>query len=706
MTEYPPDIRNEIKVLEGDTFFISDDCGNVRQLGPYGLFHRDTRFLSRYWVEVNGEIPLVLTSKEVDYFSAAFFLSNPPLYGIQENTISIVRHRFVGDGMHEELILQNHNQEPVTLQLVFNFDCDFADLFEVKAARVEKKGELVHEIDEESHTVRYLYRRDTFLRKTIITFTQRPKLEKSRAVFEIALPARGLWQTCVEIAMETEEEQRRPKYGCDAFARGNNEVRQSLEEWRWSVPRLLSDCDALNHTYKQSYIDLAALRLRARAIHEEARLPAAGLPWFMTLFGRDTLITSFQTLLFGSNLAVGALKALASNQGGKVDDFHDEEPGKMLHEIRFGELTAFRDKPHSPYYGTVDATPLFLILLSEVYRWTADRKIVEELKGNALRALEWIDRYGDLDDDGYVEYKTRSREGLRNQGWKDSGDSILFSDGRLAEPPIALCEVQGYVYDAKLRTAELADEAWDDRGLAERLRSEAAELKQRFNRDFWIEERGGYFALALDADKKKVDSLTSNIGHLLWSGIVDDDKVDTIVRQLMSDALYSGWGVRTMSRDDHGFNPIAYHNGTVWPHDNSLIAAGLTRAGFRSEACRIMTDILQAGENFVYRLPEVFAGYSRARYSFPVRYPTSSSPQAWASGTPILFLQTMLGLEPDRKQRRLTASPFLPKIVSKIDLRGVRAFGKRYDISVEGEHFEVKEMGSAEVPPRVTEQHW
>jgi glycogen debranching enzyme len=353
----------------------------------------------------------------------------------------------------------------------------------------------------------------------------------------------------------------------------------------------------------------------------------------------------------------------------------------------------------------VDATPLFLILLSEVYRWTADRAMVQALKENALRALEWIDKYGDLDKDGYVEYQTRSRAGLRNQGWKDSGDSVLFSDGRLAEPPIALCEVQGYVYDAKQRTAELAEEVWGDTPLAERLRDEAAELKRRFNRDFWIAPRGGYFAMALDAEKRPVDSLTSNIGHLLWSGIVDDDKVDAVVGQLMSDALYSGWGIRTLSSPDRGFNPISYHDGTVWPHDNSIIAAGLARYGRRAEANRVVSDILRAAESFNYRLPEVFAGYARERYTFPVRYPTSSSPQAWASATPVLFLRTMLGLEADRKQMRLVAAPVLPKIVSRIDLRGVPAFGKRYNISVAGEHFEVTEA-SPEENARANKKTW
>ncbi len=693
MPEYLPYVKNEIKVLEGDTFFVSDGQGDVEALGPYGLFHKDTRFLSRYWIEINGRETQLLTSHEVDYFSAAFFLSNPPLDGIEKNTISIVRNRFVGNGMHEDLIVHNHNPRPVSLEVALYFECDFADLFEVKAEKIEKKGQILHQIDEEGQALRFIYRRDGFERQTVIEFTERPRLEEGRALFKITVPARGIWRTCIVIAMVSDAGEQRPKYGCDAFAETETELKRSLQEWHWKVPDLSSDCDFLNHTYRRSYIDLAALRLRAGE-RDEHRLPAAGLPWFMTIFGRDTLITSYQTLIFGPDLATGALRALARRQATKFDDFRDEEPGKILHEIRHGELTVFEEKPHSPYYGTVDATPLFLILLSEFYCWTADRALVQELKENALRALEWIDEYGDLDGDGYIEYKTRSREGLRNQGWKDSGDAVLFSNGELAEPPIALCEAQGYVYDAKLRTAELAEEVWKDSKLAVRLRREAEELKRRFNRDFWSEERGGYFAMALDREKRKVDSLTSNIGHLLWSGIVEKEKAEAVVRQLMSDALYSGWGVRTMSRDDAGFNPISYHNGTVWPHDNSIIAAGLARYGYRAEANRIISDILKAAEAMEYRLPEVFAGYSHERYTFPVRCPTSSSPQAWAAGATALFLRVMLGLEPDRNRRRLIVSPLLPPIVNRIELKGVRAFGKKYDIAVAGSQFEIAEAES------------
>lgn len=694
MPQSPSDTGQGIRVLEGDTFFLSDDCGNVRAAGMLGLFHKDTRFLSRYWVEVNGRLPLVLTAREVNHYSAAFFLTNPHGEAVPGNTLSIIRHRLIGDGVHEELLVHNHNREPVRLRIALHVDCDFADLFEVRSQLVEKKGRLTYSVDEGGGALRYTYRRESFFRRTVIAFSPGARLERGAAVFEVTVPPKGSWRAGVDITLETDAGRRAPRRGPGAFPLGQAAVVRSLQEWHWSVPALRSDSDALDRAYRQSCTDLASLRLRAGE-GEEHQLPAAGLPWFMTIFGRDTLITSYQTLLFGPDLATGALRALAARQGRRVDDYRDEEPGKILHEVRFGELAAFGETPHSPYFGSADATPLFLILLHEVYRWTADRALVTLLRPNALAALRWIDKHGDRDADGYVEYRTRSPAGLRNQGWKDSWDGVLYADGTPAEPPLALCEVQGYVYDAKVRTAELADEVWGDGRLAARLRREAAALKERFNRDFWVERRGGYFAVALDGAGRQVDSLTSNIGHLLWSGIVEPGRAAAVVRQLMSEGMYSGWGVRTLSAEEQGFNPISYHGGTVWPHDNSLIAAGLARYGYRAEAGRIAADLLEAAAGFGHRLPEVFAGYSRQLYPFPVRYPTSASPQAWASGTPPLLLRTVLGLEPDRRRRRLTLRPCLPDSVGAVELCGLRAFGKRYDVSVRGKWHRVRETDAA-----------
>ncbi|HZB23399.1 MAG TPA: amylo-alpha-1,6-glucosidase, partial [Gaiellaceae bacterium] len=436
--------------------------------------------------------------------------------------------------------------------------------------------------------------------------------------------------------------------------------------------------------------DLASLRIRGNARPGLGMLPAAGCPWFMTVFGRDTIITSLQTLLFGPELARGALEALAELQAKEDDADVDAEPGKIVHEVRTGKAA---EKWFPAYYGTIDATPLYLVLLSEVWRWTADAALVRQLRDPALRALRWIDEYGDRDGDGFVEYEKRTDRGLDNQSWKDSHDSQRFSDGRFAQTPIAPCEVQGYVFDAKRRMAELAREVWRDRELAERLEREARELRDRFDEAYWVDERGGYYALALDGEKNKVDALTSNIGHLLWSGIVPPARVDAVVDALMGDALWSGWGVRTMSDADAAYNPLSYHNGTVWPHDNSLIAWGLMRYNRWPEAQRIVQRMLNAGRHFGYQLPEVFAGLRRSETTFPIAYPTAAQPQAWASGTPVLLLQVLLGLQPDpRRHALVTVGPQeLPSWAQSLRLQGVRAFERFWDVRLEEGHVRVQE---------------
>jgi glycogen debranching enzyme len=413
------------------------------------------------------------------------------------------------------------------------------------------------------------------------------------------------------------------------------------------------------------------------------------MPWFMTVFGRDTLITSLQTMLLGPELAFAALEALADLQSTEDDSWTDAEPGKIVHELRRGKSA---ETWFDRYYGTVDATPLFLVLLSELWRWTHDSVMADRLKPAAMAALEWIDRYGDGDRDGFVEYQRRSPRGLENQSWKDSGDSQAFADGRLAEPPIAPCEVQGYVYDAKLRVAEIARLVWRDSQLAARLEQEAAELRRRFDEAFWVDARGGYFALALDRDKRPVDSLTSNIGHLLWSGIVEPSRVGHVVDRLMGAELWSGWGVRTMSSADAAYNPLAYHNGTVWPHDNSLIALGLETAGYRAEALRIVQRMLTAAELFDHELPEVFSGLSSAATPFPIAYPTSARPQAWAAGTPVLLLQILLGLRPDQSREALVSdAPLLPSWAGEIRLNGVRAFGRSWAAHLDSGRVRIEE---------------
>jgi glycogen debranching enzyme len=404
----------------------------------------------------------------------------------------------------------------------------------------------------------------------------------------------------------------------------------------------------------------------------------------MAVFGRDSLITSYQMLPFAPELAATTLHALADSQGKKEVELTEEEPGRILHELRFGELTYFRERPQAPYYGASDTTPLFLVLLDEYERWSGDVKLVRALEPNARAALDWIDHYGDRDGDGYIEYQRKTTLGLENQCWKDSWNSILFHDGSLARTPRATCEIQGYAYDAKVRCARLAREIWKDEAFAARLELQAAELKRRFNQDFWIPDRQ-FFALALDGQKKKVDSLCSNIGQLLWSGIVGDDKVAAVRNHLMSPKMFSGWGIRTMAEGEGGYNPIEYHNGTVWPHDCSIIAAGLARYGYRKDASDVIAGIFEASLFFRSRLPEVFAGYERTQTRFPVQYPTACLPQAWAAGAPMLGIRTLLGLEPKGEVLTSASDPVLPFWFGTLSVEGIPGRWGRANVVAKGD---------------------
>jgi glycogen debranching enzyme len=457
-------------------------------------------------------------------------------------------------------------------------------------------------------------------------------------------------------------------------------MQRNLERWIADAPRIECDWEPLQTAYRRSLVDLAALRF-SPFITPGKSLPAAGLPWFMTMFGRDSIFTSLQALPFTPELAATTIRALALWQGTGVDDFRDEDPGRILHEMRYGEMTAFEERPHSPYYGCADATALFVVLLDEYERWTGDWQLVRDVEFEARAALNWIDEYADLMGNGYVAYRRRNEEtGLENQCWKDSWDSISYRDGRLPGFPRATCELQGYAYDAKRRGARLAREIWKDPAFADELERQAADLKHRFNRDFWVAD-GEYFALALDQDGNQVDSLTSNIGHLLWSGVVDEANAGSVARHLVGPRLFCGWGVRTLATGEGRFNPIGYHVGTVWPFDNSFIAWGLRRYGFKDEAAQIAGGILDAAAFFDGRLPEAFGGYEREATKYPVQYPTACSPQAWSTGTPLLLLRTMLGLDPIGDH--LIVDPALPPAIDSLtvlDIPGrwgrIDAFGR------------------------------
>ena len=670
-----------VSIMDGNEFVVSDARGDIEDspTDTLGLFRDDTRFLSRWVLTINNLRPKLLSTDDLAYYRVNFFLALATGTIYLDSRLSVQRQRSVGDGFHEELTLVNHDKQPVELIVRLEAAADFADLFEVKDDDLNKNGELYRLVEDGSLTLGY--RRGTFQRKTVITSSSPAQVSEDDLVYQIAIPPHGRWCTCLDVTAISNIAPRRNKGGArePKHDPGGTEPRPELEanlkEWISAAPKLVSVRTPLERTYQRSLVDLAALRFHAGVI--PGALPAAGLPWFMAIFGRDSLITSLQALPFVPALASTTLRTLALVQARVFDPFRDEEPGKILHELRLGELTAFEERPHSPYYGSADSTMLFLILLDEYERWSGDRALVGSLEREARAAIDWIDRWGDRDGDGFVEYERRNSEtGLENQGWKDSWDSIAFADGTVASTPRATCELQGYVYDAKIRTARLARLVWGDPAWADRLEREAEELKEHFNDAFWIPERG-FFALALDGDKRKVDSLTSNIGHLLWSGIADRDKAQSCVRHLMSDALFSGWGVRTMAVGEGSFNPLGYHVGTVWPHDTSIVAWGLWRYGYRKEAARLAVGILEAAELFHHRLPEAFAGYARAATKYPVEYPTACSPQAWATGAPLLLLRIVLGLDP--LGDHLIIDPALPETFGELQLLDIPGRWGRMD---------------------------
>jgi glycogen debranching enzyme len=666
-----------VKILDGNTFVVSDAAGDIEAslTDPTGLFSFDTRFLSKWVLTVNGERLNPLSVDDLHYFETRFFLVPGTGTVYIDAKLSVIRQRAVGDGFHEELTILNHESKPVTVAIRVDAACDFADLFEVKDA-LEKKGAYQARVD--GGTLVLGYERETFRRETKISSTAPAAVDENGLQFSVEIEAHGSWTTDLDVVTAmagVAGTYIRPKY-----TRGRKRARPKmsvdLERWLADAPRLECDWEPLRTTYRRSLVDLAALRFTPPVAGGHS-LPAAGLPWFMTMFGRDSIFTSLQALPFTPELAATTLRALGSWQGSRLDDFRDEDPGRILHEMRYGEMTAFEERPHSPYYGCADATPLYVVLLDEYERWTGDRKLVRDLEREARAALNWIDEYADLLGNGYVWYRRRNEEtGLENQCWKDSWDSISYRDGRLPDFPRATCELQGYAYDAKVRGARLARLVWKDAELAERLEKQAADLKRRFNRDFWVDD-GGYFALALDTEGKQVDALASNNGHLLWSGIVDKSKAKAVARQLMGERLFSGWGVRTLAEGEARYNPIGYHVGTVWPFDNSFIAWGLRRYGFKDAAAQIAAGILDAAELFEGRLPEAFGGYDRSVTKYPVQYPTACSPQAWSTGAPLLLLRTMLGLEPVADN--LIVDPALPREVGRLELLDIRGRWGRID---------------------------
>ncbi|HUZ26013.1 MAG TPA: glycogen debranching N-terminal domain-containing protein [Streptosporangiaceae bacterium] len=652
-------------LIEGSSFCISEPGGDILPGRPQGLFVRDTRVLSRWELTVDGKEPQPLSVQHAEPYAATFIGRLPPRAGKADSTLLVVRRRYIGDGMREDITIRNTAARSVRCVLELGADADFADLFEVKGRSKPRAAASVHAAD--SSLVITSGRRDRD-QELVINGDGEPTVADGSLTWRLAIPGHGERTVSIEAVPVNDGVPMTLRY-----PRGKKIERaipaKRLRKWRRRGPQVRTADQNLAAVLDRSVEDLGALRIFDPA-HPRRPVVAAGAPWFMALFGRDSLLTAWMLLPWDAGLAAGTLQTLAAWQGEEVDAASEEEPGRILHEVRFGPASAMALGGRQAYYGTADATPLFVMLLGELQRWGFKEATVAALLPHADRALAWIEEYGDADGDGFVEYCRKTSHGLANQGWKDSWDGINFADGAIAEPPIALAEVQGYVYAAYQARAELAASAGDQAG-ARLWRKKAKQLKRAFNERFWLPDRG-WFAVGLDRDKRPIDSLTSNIGHCLWTGIIDNDKAASVVRHLMSDDMFSGWGIRTLAQSMAAYNPMSYHNGSVWPHDNAICAAGLMRYGYVEHAQRVAESILDAAEHFAYRLPELFCGFSRQEFGTPVPYPTSCSPQAWAAAAPLLLVHTLLRFVPDMPTGQLWCAPVVPERYLPMRVGGLR----------------------------------
>jgi glycogen debranching enzyme len=676
---------HQVSIHQGQTVLVSEPDGQVNWPSEKGLYFFDTRVISSWAIYANGEPWDLLNGGAITYYASRTYLTNRKIHTtdgvIPPRTLGLIVSRSISGGMHEDLDVSNNSTKRVRFQLEIAVRCDFADIFEVKSGEIVRRGRITTEWAETKQQLRTIYRNGDFVRAVTVAVGHEKDMAvyaNGRLSFEIDLDAGGSWHCCLLYTLEDGGRSFAPLTDCiDQHDKAHHA--EALSDWLRSVLKIRSSNEEFYRLYRQALEDMAALRLPIAGTDHMVFLPAAGLPWFVAPFGRDSLIVSLQNTLIYPDFARGALDILGALQAKGEDDYRDAEPGKILHEIRYGELAHFKLIPHTPYYGTADATPLYLITLHAAWRATGDQTLLERHLETAERCLAWIDNYGDRDGDGFQEYQTRSPVGYENMGWKDSGDSVVYPDGSLVKGPKALCELQGYVYDAWLRMSEVFDELGKP-GRARELRTKAAVLFARFNEAFWDEELG-FYAFALDGEKKKVLTVASNPGHCLWSGIVPPERAAKVVTRLMAPDMWSGWGIRTLSALHPAFNPYNYQTGSVWPHDNAIIALGFKRYGFATEAARIARDISDAASHFLFnQLPELYTTIERDDTSFPVQYLGANIPQAWAAGSVFILMQTLLGLVPDAPRGKLFVDPLLPTWLPDLTLLDLRLGGERLDI--------------------------
>ncbi len=699
-----------LTLKDDDLFLITDTLGNISGSADagintsLGLFCRDTRFLSRLDLQIEGHAPILLSSTAQRGFALSVLCANPHIGDrVRAETVGIQREIVLNGGLFEEITVTNYSTQPVQFELSLSFDADFVDLFEVRGTQRSQRGKLLKLIKgdrpdsqapeapeapdlgtpdlgapEAELTLAY-QGLDQILMESRIQFVPRqPSLFKGKTViWKLDLASHETQKLGYRIHLLTNNRPTSMVSAPSTLMQAKAAESMEEQEWRQSVTRIRSDNRAFNQVLERAEQDIYLLR---QTFGKDKAL-SAGVPWFSTLFGRDSIIAASQTLVLDPAIARQTLTILAHYQGKIEDHWREEEPGKILHELRFGEMARCGEIPHTPYYGTVDATPLWLMLYAEYYAWTHDQETLERLWPNALAAMDWIDR--SCQATGYLSYLRKSPRGLPNQGWKDSDDCIVNRKGQLAQGAIALCEVQAYAYAAKIRLSEIA-RAKKRLDLADRWQDEARELKIRFNRDFWLPEED-YCALALDGDGKPVDSITSNPGHCLHLGILSLQKAQSVAERLQAPDLFSGWGIRTLSSLSPAYNPMGYHVGSVWPHDNGMIAQGLRSLGFVDHALEVAQGIIDMTLQQPYqRPPELFCGYDRTPENSPVRYPVACSPQAWATGTLFQLLATMINLVPDAASNHLRIiDPTLPASINRLSLQNLRVGATLLDLEFE-----------------------
>jgi glycogen debranching enzyme len=678
-------VDTTVTLVEGQTFCLSGPGGDIVPGLPHGLFVLDTRVLSRWQVRVNGHLLEPLAATPTTPFEGSFIGRGRPRPGQADADVVMFRHRSIGNGLRERIVVHNYGLDPCDVVVELLCGTDFAGLFEVKEDRVQPRlrpprcetgPDRLAFIDADGTRATVSVANEAVVRDGLVTWR-----------FE--LEPREDRELCVEVGFRLGEVTLPARFGCGDNA-GASVPAQRYAAWLGTVPAVETDAPVLAGAVARAIEDLGALRT-FDPNYPELPIVAAGAPWFMTVFGRDSLLTGWMSLIAEPDLARGVLETLARFQGTDVNPRTEEEPGKILHEMRFGAATRLALGGGRIYYGSVDATPLFVMLLGELRRWGVADEVVTRLLPHADAALSWIEHFGDRDRDGYVEYQRATPAGLVNQGWKDSWDAIRFADGRLAQAPIALCEVQGYSYAAYVARAHFAEEA-GDRQTQARYLERARRLKAAFNQDFWLEDRG-WFAVGLDADKRPIDALASNMGHCLWTGIVDDDKAPLVAERLLSSELFGGWGIRTLATSMRAYNPVSYHSGSVWPHDSTMCAAGLMRYGFVDEALQVIDGLLDAAAAGGGRLPELFAGLSRWEVPAPVAYPTSCVPQAWASAATLQILRLLLRLYPAAPHGQVCVAPVLPAGVGRLRVEGIAIAGQKLTVDVDADHCEISGGG-------------